>query len=229
MIEVIVPWRGGCPHRERAWEHVRELYPTEWKLTVASPPEGPWVKALAVNPAIRSSSAGIIIVADADCWTDGLERAVEAVRSGASWAVPHKGVVRLSERGSEAVYRGEPWEGQPLAERPYGGVIGGGFVVAHREVLLSVPMDPRFKGWGQEDHSWGLALHTLAGRPWRGMAHLVHFWHPPQERLARKWGSKESKALFHRYHAAANKPDQMRSLLHEFASTDQPASDDHRP
>lgn len=77
-------------------------------------------------------------------------------------------------------------------------------------------MDPRFAGWGQEDHSWGLALFSVAGHPFRGKSHLWHLWHPPQERFSRRYGSQEGRALWLRYSAASRLgPDAMRDLLQE--------------
>jgi hypothetical protein len=214
-VEVVIPFRGGCPHRERALNHVLPLYATQpWDVRIATGGE-PWVKASAVNPAVESSAADILILADADVWTAGLAEAVGAVERGAAWAVPHGHVHRLSEGGTTAVYRGASWQGQPLAERSRHGMVGGGIVVARREVLREVPMDPRFVGWGQEDQSFGLALHCLAGACWRGTAPLIHFYHPPQERLDRTWGSLEGTRLRDRYHAARANPDAMRALLAE--------------
>lgn len=172
------------------------------------------MKAEALWPAIEASSAEIIAIHDADVWTEGLGDALRAVQEGAAWAVPHRTVIRLSEAGTRAYAVGEPWEGQESDRRRLG-VVGGGVIVAHRDVLLDVPMDPRFVGYGQEDASWGYALRCLVGEPWRGEADLIHLWHPPQGRLSRKYGSLESRRLFRRYYAARKNPEAMRSLIAE--------------
>lgn len=99
-------------------------------------------------PAVVRSRADIVVVADADCVTDGLEEAIRAVEMGAPWAKPHRDVHRLSEEGTEAVYNGGDWREQSLDREVYRGVAGGGFVVARREVILSIPLDSRFTGWG---------------------------------------------------------------------------------
>lgn len=189
---------------------------------------------MAVMPAVHRSDAEIVVVADADCFTAGVESAVRAVTCGAaSWAVPHASDIRrLSADGTAAVLAGKPWESQPLEGRPYQGVIGGGIVVGLREVLIDCPMDPRFVGFGTEDVSWGYALRTLHGEPWRSEHPLVHLWHPSQERLSRRYGSIESKRLGRRYYDARRDPDAMRSLLREIGGefepndASRPASDD---
>ena len=142
--EVVIPWRGGCRYRERALEFTRKLYP---RVTIAECPLGPWSKGLALNAALRSSTADVIVVADADCVTDGLPAAVEAVRQGAAFAIPHRRVIRLSEE-STGHYMTTGEVRHPFDRRPYTGMAGGGFVVARREVIASIPPDPRFTGWG---------------------------------------------------------------------------------
>ena len=167
-------------------------------------------------PAVEASDADIVVVADADVWCDGTERAVYAIATGqANWGMPHKRVHRLDQAGTSAVYAGQPWKGQPLDQRPYDGVWGGGIVVGRRETLLDAPLDGRFKSWGQEDQSWALALHTLAGQGWRGTADLIHLWHPPQPRLTRARGSTESWQLYRRYCKARNDPAALRRLVEE--------------
>lgn len=166
---------------------------------------------------IEASEAEVVVVADADVWCDGLERAVYAVASGvAVWSMPHLKVNRLSEEATAAVLAGEPWQEQKsFAQRPYEGVWGGGIVVAAREVFLETPLDPRFEKWGQEDTSWAMALACMHGPGWRGDADLWHLWHPPQERLNRMKGSSEGWDLYLRYRKARHNAEAMRELLEE--------------
>lgn len=166
-------------------------------------------------PALEASEAEIVAVVDADVWAPGLGRAVTAVQKGASWALPHQKVHRLTEEATAAVLAGAGFEGQKLAQRPYAGFIGGGAVVAPREAIEEVPLDRRFIGWGQEDESWGCALWTLLGKPWRSKQPLWHFYHPPQEREDRRRGSREAWALRKRYFDARYKPEAVRTLIDE--------------
>jgi hypothetical protein len=217
-IEVVVPWRPGCGYRSRSWRWVRQRYAClhpSWNVTETRAPHGTWCKAAAVNPAIARSAADIIVQADADVWTDGLVEAVKEVEAGAPWAVPHNLVHRLSEVGTQAVLDGDDWRDQPLTQHPYAGFIGGGIVVARCEVFQAVPLDMRFKGWGQEDEVHGAALCAIRGTPWRGKADLVHLWHPPQKRMSRRKGSDASWALRQRYWACRNDKQGMERLLEE--------------
>ena len=207
----IVPWLDtGCPHRRRSLAWLR----TRLDATLATGSK-PWCKARAIGPAIEASTSEILVIHDADVWTEGLDAAIKAVRDGAAWAVPHQTVLRLSAGGTRAFMEGQTWRGH-YSELPHKGQAGGGVLVARRDVLLTCPMDPRFTNWGQEDASWGQALTTLYGQPWRGSADLIHLWHPPADRLSRTWGSLESKRLRRRYQEARRDPDAMRQLLKEF-------------
>lgn len=222
-VEVIVPFLGGCQHREAAWTWVRRRHTFP---TVEATGGHPWCKATAVMPAIARSSADIIVVSDADVWTDGLTAAVQAVRDGASWAIPHRMVYRLTHAATERLLvtstcdGEEPSETVPLdakdtTEEVHEGLAGGGIIVAHRTALLTIPLDPRFIGWGQEDESWANALDCLLGPAWRGDAPLLHLWHPAQQRITRKRGSHASWQLRRRYWKAHYDPARMRELLEE--------------
>jgi hypothetical protein len=215
---VLVPWRPS-PEREVAWSWVadryREHHP-DWELRLCEGPDGPWCKAAALMPAAAEAEPGqLLVIADADVWCEGILDAVQAVRAGAAWAIPHLMVHRLTAAATSGLCSGaEPWELE-TTQAPYQGVAGGGLVVLERETVVEVPLDRRFVGWGQEDQSWAIALACLFGEPWRGTAPLIHLWHPPQPRLTRARGSREGWRLRCRYSAARTRPAQMRALLEE--------------
>jgi hypothetical protein len=217
-VEVVIPFAGTCPHRLRALDWVLARYGDrhpDWEITVAWREADEWVKARAVMPAVAASSAPVVVVADADVWTDGLTEAAAAVAAGSPWAMPHRRLFRLTRQATGRVLDGEPWQGQELDERPYPGVWGGGVVAVARQTMLDCPLDPRFVGWGQEDTAWAVALHAQVGAGWRGDADLVHLWHPPQPRLSRRFGSPDGRRLYRRYCTARRDPAQLAELLGE--------------
>jgi hypothetical protein len=168
----------------------------------------------------------VVIVADADVWGGWPVEAVARVEDGlATWAVPHRQVRRLSEDATRMVLAGHPWtafcRGDALAEKLRVGVPGGGMVIARASTFKSIPMDPRFTGWGQEDHSWGIALSTLCGEAWRpkNIAPLVHLWHPPADRINRFWGSRRSQQPYSRYLEAEGDVASMLALIGEIDPT----------
>jgi hypothetical protein len=174
--------------------------------------DGPWSKARAVHAA--DSSADVMVLHDADVWCAGLPAAIDAVRLGAPWAVPHGNVRRLSESATAAVLAGGPVKGK-LDQRIHGGHAGGGITVVRRDVWDTCPLDPRFEGWGQEDDSWAIALDTLHGQPWRATVDLWHLWHPPAPRLTRAVGSDRGRELYGRYRQARSNRTAMADLVAE--------------
>lgn len=217
-VAVLVPFTPGQPHRDTAWSWVSDQYQRthpDWAVHVGWCEPATWSKSLAVADALSLSDADVLVVADADVWSDHLGHAVDAVTHGQPWAVPHRRVHRLDETGTRRLLAGEPPARLPLAERPYVGVPGGGIVVLTWELLHEVPIDPRFVGWGGEDRSWGWALRTIAGAPWRGLNPLWHLWHPAQDRPDRVHGSAANQALQRRYDQHRRDPEGMRALLAE--------------
>jgi len=209
---VLIPWRAGCPHREDALAWLTDRLP--YPVAIGTCGAGRWCKADAVADALARCDDDIVVVSDADVWCDRLDDAITAVSAGAAWAVPHRLVHRLTDEATTKVLNGSTLEG-PTTERPYLGYPGGGIVVTTRAVLDDCPLDPRFVGWGQEDEAWALALTALHGRPWRGSAPLWHLWHPPAERMTRRWGSDTNRQLLRRYRAAGRRPAEMRRLIEE--------------
>lgn len=213
-VTVVIPWRPGCPQREAALNWVLD----RWRAAGHEPILGrasddPWCKASAVADALPQAGGDVLVVADADVWCDGIDKAARAVTCGAPWAIPHGPVHRLASAATDAVLAGGHLGGD-LDQPPYRGFEGGGMVVVRRELYDQAPMDRRFAGWGQEDEAWALALRMLAGPPWRGTALLWHLWHPPQQRASRRWGNSRSRSLYQRYRSART-PEQMRALISE--------------
>lgn len=206
-VAVVVPFRGGCTHRETAWAFLRTRYETLGLDVVEGGCVGPWRKAVAVNNAIRQSTAEILVIADADVWCDHVVDSIEEVRGEAHWSVPHSKVCRLTKEATAEWLAG----GKPTAteENPYPGVEGGGIVVLERELWERAPMDPRFVGWGQEDEAWGISLRNHGLKIRRQPGVLWHLWHPPQQRDSRGIGSAESFELFREY---VHNPDRALEL-----------------
>lgn len=239
-VNVVIPWRPGCEYREAALDHVVQWWSTNhptWPVTIGPwwVESGPWRKGCAVRAAgLRPDPDDVVVVADADVIPVGIGDAVDAVgpagwgRPPARWAMPFRLVHRLTKAATDLVTSGRlvlpsgplPKTMVGLVAESYVGSAGGGVVVLRGDVFTTVPIDPRFAGYGQEDLSWSLALHRLVGAPMMGTGPLWHLWHPPQERLrrgstvSRGVGSEAGQRLWQRYREATT-PSVMRALVAE--------------
>lgn len=225
-VSVVVPWRPGCPYRERAWQWVKARYAwerPEWQVVTGGCADGPFNRSEAILDGVAKSDGDVILVADGDVWVDSTEAVIHADSEG--WAIPHLMLHRLDEASSTKVLAGADWRDLSLAERPYRGFECGTVVALRRDVLLDVPPDVRHRWWGQEDQCWALALRCLIGSPWRGTKDCIHLWHPPQERMSRTYGTEQGKALLRRYEKARRAPGVMRALIEESKEASCPLSD----
>ena len=95
MTSVVIPWRPGCPYRERAlvWvlDRWAERFPT-FDVVLGVHEDGPWCKAAAVADGLSKVADGELIIADADVWPIRPEAVADAVSalSGHGWAIPHE-------------------------------------------------------------------------------------------------------------------------------------------
>ena len=214
MISAVVPWSPGCPYRERVLPWVLDRLRGLVDEVVVGETSGQWCKAAAVANGLERASGDVLIVHDADVFIEDsawVEECVGALEEHA-WASPHDWVNRLTSMTSnERVMAGSnPWAEPRNRHEAF---LGGGIVVLRRSTYEDCPLDRRYVGWGQEDESWANALATLHGKPFRGDRALWHLFHPPQERINRRWGSTESMELCAEYEAATGNVEAMRTLI----------------
>ena len=77
-VSVLVPWRE-TPDRAPLWAYLRAKWTStfpNWEIIEGSCPDGPWRKGLAVADALTRARGDVLVVADADVWTDGVAEAV---------------------------------------------------------------------------------------------------------------------------------------------------------
>lgn len=235
-VSVVVPYRPDTPDRDVVWAWLtrwwQATYP-DWQVVTGTCDDGPWCKAAAVADAVSRADGTTLVVADADVMCDTIRTAVDLVAGPGPhrWAVPHRRVHRLSTAATATLLQGGPLPppptGRPRHNRgqqfgtfgeSYTGTVGGGLVVVARDLYDLVPLDPRFRGWGQEDAAWGRALTVVAGRCWRGPDPLWHLWHPPQARMTRAVGNPAGLALYRRYRSTYV-PELMIELVAEGAAS----------
>lgn len=217
-VSVVVPWRDADEHRMAAWEWVAERWAeTGYEVVIASDERtGLFNRSAAVMHGMAKATGDVIVVADADTWMPRVADAVDAIRAGARWVVPHDRFVRFTEDATKQILTGtDPHtldSPQNHDERPYR-QLAGSHGVYTRDAVLEVPMDQRFEGWGGEENAWGWALSTLIGPPVRLDGPVWHLWHPPQPRETRKRGNRPNEQLRQRYRRANGNPAVMAALV----------------
>lgn len=221
-VAVIIPWRPDRAERSRNWTWLRKQWEQthpDWEIIEGHCPNGPWIKARAVHDALKRTTAETLVIADADIWCSATTNAVDALHHGATWAIPHTPVHRLTPEITTRLVDGTlDWDDlqhAPTTQRPYTGIAGGGIITIRRDAYEQAPFDPRFNGWGGEDSAAGITWTALHGTPWRGTAPLWHLWHPPQPRITRVKGSQGSADLLTRYKATRHDPQGIQALIAE--------------
>lgn len=194
----------------------------------------PWCKGRLWNEALAKVDTPLTILTDADIvMPQGVDHAVEAIRSGVAGFTRFGMVIRLSDMATKFLLSGgNPIHATPrythrmmLEENITNSWPGQVPIIGKTELLRQVPFDPRFIGWGGEDHAWGFAAKTMFKARldewgmelpyWATRNDVVHLYHAPQERMNRQHGSPECEALHARYKMADGKPKKMEQILKE--------------
>ena len=218
ILKIVIPYSDTDEYRRTVLGYVTSLYNEHGFDVIIGeiPSSEPWSKGRAIRTGIAGMSDDEVIgVADADVWLPP-EGPVTAWEQG-RWVIPHYRVRRLSQGATAALMEDrDEWLQGGLDRAPYVGIPGGGIVILTVGQYRQCPIDPRFEGWGSEDHAWGYALYAMFGNPIRGTMDLIHFWHPPDPQKGYgKLGSNSNSNLRKKYFQAIHKPDVLRSLINE--------------
>lgn len=216
-VSVLVPYRPDDPGRVAPWAYVRNHYREhhpDWQICVGNC-DGPWSKGRAVDHAAQQADHGLLVIADADSFTepDLLTALANRVVTERSWAVAHHLVRRLDPADTERALTTGRLVTTNCSTRTRV-VPGGGITILTRQAYDTVGgIDPRFEGWGAEDISFGWALDCLTGPHLQGTGTLWHLWHPPVT-IGRRM-PPAAYELNNRYRAVRHDPDGMRALIGE--------------
>lgn len=198
VTSVVIPWREtDDPMRRANYEWLVATLAVkhpDWEVSVAGDdrPGQPWNKAAAWLNAVTHARGDVLVLLDADVWSDQLAEAVARVRAGETeWVQPHNRVHRLNLENTQGVLRGNPWQPGALERMWYTQQVGAVPMILTRRLFLEVPPDQRFEGWGWEDTAWGAALETLHGSLLRMDGDAIHLYHAPDPiRAARQNGNE---------------------------------------
>lgn len=222
-VSVLIPYREDEDgHRARALEFVRDWYREhhpDFEVRIGELTGRTWRKGDAVQEALEASRGWTLVIADGDVVVEPslLEEAVELVRDGVPWVVPHELVHRLDEATTRRVLEDGPadcsFEDRELIRNPYKGFPGGGLLVVDRsdyEASGGIPAD--FQGWGAEDEALATILDSLVGPHIRLGGDLFHLYHDPGRRT-RHPAYQRNRRLFRILNRLAPDPDALYEAL----------------
>jgi len=205
-------------------------------------------KSVAVNDAVAKAKGDVFVIVDADGYidADSVVHCAEEIRHARKigrklWFVPYRQFFRLTEEASSRLLESDPADPYPFpspldaastlgdTDPKVGHWYGAMIQIMPREAFESVGgWDPRFRGWGGEDHAAMRAVDTLYGLHKTLPGQVLHIWHPqlgPQGAASvvhwkeRMWENQSESGvnnnLSHRYYAAQGKPTIMRKLVDE--------------
>lgn len=178
-VSMVVPFRGGCPHRVAAKEwlvaRLEVLHP-EFEIIVCDAP-GVWSKSRAVNVGVGRASFDRLAILDADCVPDSA--ALTELLNMSGWGQPFHVVNRLTKTQTELVLMGDIRQ-NGFPDGRYGRrAAGGGLIVLDRGMLTEIGgWHEGFQGWGGEDTWLAHMLTKRVGPPVNLDGVLTHLWHP---------------------------------------------------
>lgn len=197
MISFIIPFHSDDPHRVFAREFVHQNLEQDFPhaqvlIGYKDMTTEPFNRAAARNSLAKQAKGGVLVFLDADSVVPAaqLQQAV-AQATSRGWALPYDHYYNLTNKGSArlyGVYTGTPTAFPPdeiehvfpSAQDPEPAV--GGCVVVTKVIFDRVHgYDERFKGWGEEDRAFVLALEKLSAPMLRIPGPLYHCWHPAPE------------------------------------------------
>lgn len=215
---------SGCPYRRAAFECVHgwaEEVAVQLRGTVVTAGSSPFVKAVALNRAIKRSSADVIVQMDADALGD-CELVADAVADALTapgCVFPHDVYVFLTRAATAALIDGGeilPADIRQTKTEGWGyNTVGLCAVYTKETWRLAQGYDERFVRWGGDDAAFALAAGALAGQHRRYRGDVIHLWHPRAPgSLPGNRNYKSSSAILSEYVEAAEiGPDAMRALI----------------
>lgn len=179
-VSVLVPFRDEVDtNRAENWawleQRWRAMMP-EAEIVVGTDLGMPFSKTTAVNDAYSRATGDVFVIADADSWCPAskVRQAINYAAHNHCLVVPWSNAHRLTLADSETIRATDPAAEEPILTdeirrnvedyRPSPSTAAMVIVVTRDGFERVGGMDPRFRGWGQEDVAFGLACGTLLGQ-----------------------------------------------------------------
>jgi hypothetical protein len=257
-ISIIIPFRAPHipDERIRNLEWLKQYWRAQLpgaELIVGEDPDRcqAFSKSVAVNRGVAKSKGDVLVIVDADGFlpAEDVLHCAREIRNARKrgkrlWFMPYRKFFRLSNEATKRLLHSNPYkpfsfpedmdpedvlnlsDARPTVAHRYGALIQ----ILPREAFdIMGGWDPRFRGWGGEDHAAMRATDTLYGPHKTLPGRVLHLWHPMlgnngKEDLVswkeRRWEGQEDSGvnnrLSYRYYYAYGKPKLMRKLVEEW-------------
>lgn len=254
-ISIIIPFR--CPDmkhpRARNIEWLKRYWAAQLpdaEIIIGEDPDMdvPFSKSVAINNGVAKSTGDVLVLVDADGYIEieSVLHCAKEIRLARKlghrlWFVPYRQFYRLTEHISKKLLNSNPkhphkfpcppdkehrlGDSDPSTGHWYGAMIQ---IMPREAFELVGGWDPRFRGWGGEDHAAMRAMDTLYTIHKTLPGQVLHVWHPQIGNdgvkdwvhwKERRWDGQHDPAvnnrLSWRYYWATGKPRAMRHLLNE--------------
>jgi len=191
----------------------------------------PFSKSVAVNDAYRKSTGDMLVIVDADSWVEreNVLQGIENAYRREHLVVPWWRAWRLHRGHSQVVMAADPTGPLPVTKEMRDACVNEGPSPASCAMVLCIlrtgfervgGFDPRFRGWGSEDVSFGLATWTLLGRNEYSLGESFALYHPkPENREGMRIWKQDpgllNMPLYERYRRAQANVNAMTALCSE--------------
>lgn len=180
---IIIPWRGGDPHREKAFDYVTKwIDQTGITRVWADSGADPFCRAESKNfGASEETWADVLIFNDADMIipVDTYHELARLAWDTGNLCIGFVEYCALDQYHAARIYAGDV---VPFSVRHPVNNVGfslGGVIAIRRDSFEEIGgYDERFRAWGNEDFALAIAAGTLFGNPLpRIEGQALHFFH----------------------------------------------------
>lgn len=183
-LSIVVPFRGGCPHRERAYLYVRARlavsFPTA-EIIDADDGGKVFSRERSLNLGASRAKGDMLVFHEADCIVAPRQilAAIDlAALDPGRLVLPYSTVYLLSPEATDLVISGPSGADLPGVSVAVG-MLGGIGVISRATFERVGGFDSSLEGWGRGDVSFVEACDRHAAPTMRTMGELLHLWHPP--------------------------------------------------
>lgn len=210
-VAILVPRRADGGHRDRLWEHCRQVWQErfpDWPIVEGESPDGPFNRSAAINDAAAKAGlfdVALIIDADVICDPVAVRSAVELAEQTDRMVVAHDERIMLNRAATDKVlagYQGS-WRTRGMVEKVWQDSVSCAVAVSAHLWGLAGPFDEQFVGWGREDTAFRISCEVETGPILKVCGETFHLWHPVSPEVKQQSPTRKANEARHQLYVAA--------------------------